>query len=602
MSDRSPEDKGLNTRWSDYYGDNEQRSDLDLTKTLYGTLKAVVAEHPERVAIEYGKVHITYGALLEHIENAAAAFAARGIGKGDKVALCNTGVPSTIISLYALNKIGAVVCMVSHKCPKNRFVEHMKQTGCRTAIMSADMFGEFYTLLGDTQITNVIITRVRDYFTIRDRMGMAIIKLTARDRFRYDQSLLPEGFTMIMWDRLMKDRGDYPDVEEAKRDIEDTSHIFFTGNAGDTQAPVCVSDSAVNNEISLQMFMIGEASGDGDRPLKIMSFVEKAFIYGFCTGIHLPLISGNTIVLCADHNISFPVAEFNFYKPDVFIGYPSIVSGLTGNSRIHDSALASLKTILSGGDLFAGAQLSKVGTYLRERGCTAKIYQTYGTAETMSVCIFKESGDDAERLLGIPLPGVAVKVCERDTMGEMPVGRKGEICVLTPARISGYYDNEDADNRFLRHQPDGRVWVMTGDIGHMDERGMIYFDGNSGRNFERLGSQIYPQLIESEIRNVYGVTDVCVVPVDNPDGSIDIVAVVVPMSDYLFNNDRLRNIKSSIELECSLLLPAVMCPDDVEFRAYIPKGAYGRPDYKQIAESVAENRRKSDAFFAQDMR
>ena len=177
-------------------------------------------------------------------------------------------------------------------------------------------------------------------------------------------------------------------------------------------------------------------------------------------------------------------------------------------------------------------------------------------------------------------------------MGEMPIGRKGEICVLTPARINGYLDDEDADNRTIRHLPDGRVWIMTGDIGHIDERGMIYFDGNSGRTFERLGTQIYPQLIESEIKNVYGVTDVCVVPVDNEDGSRDIVAVVVPVSDYLFNNDRLRNIKSSIELECSLMLPPPMRPDQIEFRAYIPKRSYGSPDYEQIARSVAENRLK----------
>ena len=582
----------MDTRWTSYYKENEQRTDIDLTKSLYQTIASVAAEIPDETALEFGKVMFSYRRLLEEIDRAAASFLAIGISEGDRVALCDNGVPSTIVSVYALNKIGAVTCMVLHGIPRKGFTEQMVRCGCRFAIMPADLFDNVSGMIRDTGIDTVILTRVGDYFTFWDKINLGVRMLMSSDKYRYDPALMPDGFRLITWDKMMKEERDTKIISERERDVDSVSFLFFTGIAvHDSQSTVCISDRAINSEASLGLFMIGSREG-GQNRRRVMSFVEKAFVYGFCTGIHMPLAAGHTLVLCAAHDRGFPVPELNFYKPDVFVGYPSIVSGFIGNSRVTDAALQSLRTILSGGDLFGGASLNKVGSYLAERGSSAKIYQTYGIAETMSVCIYKDSNDDDGRLLGIPLPGVAVKVCERDTMGEMPIGRKGEICVLTPARINGYLDDEDADNRTIRHQPDGRVWIMTGDIGHIDERGMIYFDGNSGRTFERLGTQIYPQLIESEIKNVYGVTDVCVVPVDNEDGSRDIVAVVVPVSDYLFNNDRLRDIKSSIELECSLMLPPPMCPDQIEFRAYIPKRRYGSPDYEQIAKSVAENRLK----------
>jgi len=579
----------VNTRWSEYYKKNERQTDLDLTRTLYESVAAVAEEYPDRIAIEHGTALFSYRMLIDEIDRTAYSLEKLGVGRGDKVAVATNGIPATVFAIYALNKLGATACMMDHRITRNRFVSEANKCGFKLAFMTAELFGRLSPVIADTSVVTVIISRVRDYFPLRDRFNLDVRKIVSFDKVRYDHSLMPDDFRLVMWDKMIKENREFTNREAAERPADETSFLFFSGYAEDEQTAVCVSDQAINSAVSLEMFMIANPDGTaGGR--RVLSYVEKAFVYGFAIGIHMALAGGNTLLLCAADPSEFPTAEVNFYKPDVFVAYPSIVCGFVDNVRIHDTALTELKVIISGGDLFGGARLNNVVYFLRERGSEAVIYQTYGTAETMSVAIFRPIITDSDRLLGIPVPGVAVKICERDTMGEMPVGKKGEICVLTPARISSYYENVDLDHKMLRHQPDGRVWVLTGDIGHIDERGMIYFDGNSKRSIERHGTLIYPQVIESEIKNVYGVTDVCVVPVAKKDGTCDLIAVVEPISDYLFNNERLRNLKSSIELECSLVLSPPMIPDDVEFRAYIPKGAYGRPNYAEIAESVAQNR------------
>lgn len=96
--------------------------------------------------------------------------------------------------------------------------------------------------------------------------------------------------------------------------------------------------------------------------------------------------------------------------------------------------------------------------------------------------------------------------------------------------------------------------------------------------------------VEDAIKDVYGVEEVCVVYYLDESETVHIVAVVVPVDRFLFDNDKLSELKEKINLECSLMLPEYMRPSEVQYRASFPKSGLGQIDHKQVEQDIIESR------------
>ena len=77
--------------------------------------------------------------------------------------------------------------------------------------------------------------------------------------------------------------------------------------------------------------------------------------------------------------------------------------------------------------------------------------------------------------VGIPFPSNEVKIVDVDTREELKYGEIGEILFSGPTVMSGYLDNEKETNEILELDKKGKVWVHTGDMGYMTEKGIIYY-------------------------------------------------------------------------------------------------------------------------------
>ena len=84
-----------------------------------------------------------------------------------------------------------------------------------------------------------------------------------------------------------------------------------------------------------------------------------------------------------------------------------------------------------------------------------------------------------------------------------------------------------------------------------------------------------------------GVSDCCVVPVER-DGKKILKAAVMPLPEYLFDKDKLNELKDNVERTCELELVGPMRPDEYEFMAYLPTGSYGKADYEKITQMFTE--------------
>ncbi len=77
---------------------------------------------------------------------------------------------------------------------------------------------------------------------------------------------------------------------------------------------------------------------------------------------------------------------------------------------------------------------------------------------------------------------------------QVPAGARGEICVVGPAVFAGYLENDEANARAFRNG-----WFRTGDLGVVDERGLLYITGRASDMYISGGSNIDPREVEEKI-------------------------------------------------------------------------------------------------------
>jgi fatty-acyl-CoA synthase len=89
-------------------------------------------------------------------------------------------------------------------------------------------------------------------------------------------------------------------------------------------------------------------------------------------------------------------------------------------------------------------------------------------------------------------PRTGMEVADLDAEGRpLPAGEVGEICCRGPAVFAGYHDNPEATAHALRGG-----WFHTGDLGRLDERGLLYITGRESDMYISGGSNVYPREVE----------------------------------------------------------------------------------------------------------
>jgi long-chain acyl-CoA synthetase len=138
------------------------------------------------------------------------------------------------------------------------------------------------------------------------------------------------------------------------------------------------------------------------------------------------------------------------------------------------------------------------------------MYEGYGTTENSPVYGFNE---DYGKLgsVGKPIDTILVKIVDENNQ-ELPPGQKGEISLGGPCIMKGYYKNEKSTKAVIRKDDKGVRWLLTGDLGYLDEDGDLYITGRWKCVIVLPGGKnVSPEHVESELSEARFVNEVLVV-------------------------------------------------------------------------------------------
>lgn len=553
--------------WLKYYSEealNTQPPECSIYQLLYQNNK----DHKSDVALDYyGKI-ITYGELFQGIQRAEAGFRKFGVHEGDIVSAVAVNAPETLYAFYALNKIGAV----SNWIDPRKGIEEVKKNITMVQSKLCLVQDIFLERLGEKLLAVPDVLFV--LLSMKDSMPLPLKLLLSPKKSR---SLKRKN--IIKYADFVAGGSARPLEESVYK--KDAPAVFeYTG--GTTGIPKAVMLSNQNCNCSVIEYYISGVSIERTRTILTAAFPFTA--YSMIGNQHLSLTMGLKCIQCFDLDIPKVAQLLRKKRCNYTANTPLLWESIAADKQLQKSDFSFLTVPIVGADTISIQSEQRVNDFLREHGCRSKLVKGYGMTETCAAVTLTPT-NEINKLgsVGIPYRFMTISIFDLDTGEELSYGKQGEICITGPSVMLGYYQNEAATAEVLRLHPDGKKWIHSGDLGHMDQDGFLFIDGRIKRMIiDRVGFKIFAPNVESVISQVPEVEKCCVVGVKDKRYSIGQLAVAYVMSDGNQNE-----IKEKIYAICRNSLPEYCWPAEIYFIQEFPYTAAGKVDFRAL-EKLAE--------------
>ena len=557
--------------WTKYYGTTPVSLDYP-HKTMYQLLAETAARYPDSTAYIFQGKKTSYAEFMKRIEAAARGLYHMGIRKGDKVTICMANTPQALDCFYGLNRIGAIPNMIHPLSAANEIAFYLNFSKSKAILTLA----QFYTKVASVrdQLENpveILIARIADELPLPLNVLYPMTKGGKEDK-------APAGKDYTLWYDMVK-AGKNTALPADDGKFDECGAILYSGGTTGTTKGIMLSNLNFN---ALGMQTIA-ASGFGDiHGMKMLSVMPVFHGFGLGIGIHTALIGGATCILIPQFNIKVYSETLIKQKPNIIPGVPTLFEALLRAENLKGQDLSFLKGIFSGGDSLPVELKKKVDAFLKEHNCAEQIREGYGTTECVTASCLTPKSYARSGSIGVPFPDVYYKVVKPGTTQELDPNFEGEICVSGPTVMMGYMDNPEETANTLRRHTDGRVWLHTGDLGHMDQDGFIYFRQRIKRMIVTSGYNVYPGQLENIIDGHDKVLLSCVIGIKDIYRGQKVKAYVVPMPGIEPN----EALKKEILDYCSDKIAKYAMPRELEFRTELPKTLVGKVAYRILEEEA----------------
>ena len=558
------------TPWTKYYGSTPASLDYP-RKTMFQLLSQTARQYPGNTAYIFQDKKTTYAQFMQRIDAAAKGLYHMGIRKGDRVTICMANTPQALDCFYALNRIGAVPNMIHPLSAPAEIAFYLNVSHSKAILTLAQFYSKVDSIRSQLeQPVQILIARIADELPLPLNLLYPLTKGGKSDK-------APAGEYTLWYDMVRAGKDTTLPADDSK--FDDCGAILYSGGTTGTTKGIQLSNLNFN-ALGLQTIA---ASGFGSvAGMKMLSVMPIFHGFGLGIGIHTALIGGATCILVPQFSIQTYAKTLLKHKPNIIPGVPTLFEALLRCKDLEGQDLSFLKGIFSGGDSLTPELKKKVDAFLKEHGCAEQIREGYGTTECVTASCLTPKDYARAGSIGVPFPDVYYKIVAPGTTEEVTADTEGEICLSGPTVMMGYMDNPEETASTLRRHEDGRLWLHTGDLGHMDADGFLYFRQRMKRMIISSGYNVYPGQIENIIDGHEKVLLSCVIGVKDSYRGQRIKAYVVPMPGV----EPTEELKNELLAYCSEKIAKYALPREIEFRSELPKTLVGKVAYRVLEEEA----------------
>jgi long-chain acyl-CoA synthetase len=518
-----------------------------------------------RTAIWFLEHKLSYKKLKDHADRLATALIDLGVKRGDVVAIMLPNFPQFPISFYGIQKAGAVVTACSVLHTEHELSYQLNDSGAEIVIAWDNQLEKINNIKDRTRLRHIIITNVFDYAPMANPLG---------------QREPPEiaGTTQLL-NLINKTKPKVPKFDTNAK--EDVAILQYTG--GTTGLPKgamlthynLVSNCIMMYEWTKSVTERGKATALTSLPL--------FHIYGMQVCMNAYIYSGTTIALHPDPRDQKGLFEIiKKTQPSFFPGVPTMYMRLLERDDLEDYAkdLKSIKLCNTG----AAPMPPEVLKEFEER-TGAIIIEGYGMTEASPAThVNPLKGTRKVGSVGLALPNTDFKIVDlEDYTKILPQGESGEIIIKGPQVMKGYWNKPEETANQLKDR-----WLLTGDIGTMDEDGYLYIVDRKKDMIIISGFKVYPRELEDVLFEHEAVEKAAIIGIPDPKtpGSELVKAYLVLKDGYRETDE----IKSEIKEFLRKTVAPYKVPKFIEFRKELPETLVGKVLRKDLKDIEARKR------------
>ncbi len=502
----------------------------DESMFVFEKLANYASAQPEKVITSFQGRETTYGQFYQQAKNLAGYFQAKGYKKDDIIAVDLNNSDTFMVCYFACQLGGFPILPVNTKLAAPE-VEY-------------------------------IFTHSEAKALIYDARFKELLKQTGSAFEKFEDRLVVGGEDTL--EAILENNS--ISFEQPKVSADDTAVIFYT--SGTTGKPKGVMLSAANVEAITQIWADSLCLTTKDRMQISTPLFHCAASHCFC----VPTIySGGTVVIEEAFSPEKTLETMEKEKVTIFFGVPAMYSILLNTPKMEKVDLSHLRMFTYG----AAPMPYELVKIVKNRYPHVKVQNLYGQTENApgATTLKDHYALDKVGSVGEPLPMTEVQVV--DEFGNpVPPGMVGEIIVKGPQVMKGYLKNEEATRHTIKNG-----WLYSGDLGRMDEDGLLYIVDRKKDMIIRGGENVYPVEVEEVLYEIPELLEAAVVGVPHEVyGEVPKAYAVLKQGQTLTEEDVLTY--------CRQKLAKYKLPAEVVFLDTLPRNASGKVLKNTLRENV----------------
>jgi len=544
-------------------------------RSLVELLEESFSKFRERKAyVGFGK-SIDFGEVDEMSRTLGAWLQARGLKKGDRVALMMPNVLQYPVAIAAVLRAGLVVVNVNPLYTPRELEHQLKDSGARAIILLENFAATLQKVLPRTAIEHIVVASMGDLLGFgKGTLVNTVVRHVKKMVPAFD---LPKA---VRFNRALADGGRL-ELTRPELGHEDVAFLQYTGGTtGVAKGAMLVHRNIIANVLQAEAWIQPALKNTKRGPLPEQLVwvcalpLYHIFALTACYLIGMRL-GGLNILIPNPRDLPALIKEIRPYRFTLFPAVNTLFNALANNAEFAKLDFSGLRVSLGGGMAVQEAVAKK---WLAVTGCP--ICEAYGLSETSPAATGNPTDTDVfSGTIGLPFPSTDVAILDDDG-NHLPLGERGEIGIRGPQVMTGYWNRPEETAKVMT--PDG--FFKTGDIGVMDERGYTTIVDRKKDMILVSGFNVYPNEIEAVVSSHPGVLEVAAVGV--PDAaSGEAVKLFVVKSDPALTEQALREY-------CAQNLTGYKKPKYIEFRQELPKTNVGKILRRELRDETMKEKAK----------
>jgi long-chain acyl-CoA synthetase len=543
-------------------------------RTLLDYLAETARERPDHPALIFKGRRISYAELDRMSDAFAAALAALGVRKGDRVALVLPNAPQFVIAQFGAWKLGAIVVPLNPIYTEHELEGALTQTGAEVAIVLTPFLPHVRACKGRTRLRQIIATNIKEFLPPLTRILFTLV----RERSGGHRATLESG--ELWFGDLLRHHATDSRPAATVTPGDPAIVLMSGGTTGTPKGVVAAHRAFVIAGLQLREW-ITSMSRDWDDV--IMLPLPLFHVYGNVGVQSLALVSHNAVALVPNpRDIDDVLSTIDRVRPAFFTAVPTLFIALLNHERVKTGRVSfrSIKVCFSG----AAPLLAETKTRF-EALTGGRIVEGYSLTEAMMACVVNPlRGPNKIGSVGLPLPDVEVRIVDPINAAAMPAGEVGEILLRGPQLMSSYWNDPEETALVLQPHGEGGPWLHTGDLGYVDEDGYLFIVDRQKDLIKTSGFQVWPREVEEALATHPAVAEVGVAGVNDPvKGQAVRAWVVLHAGQQVSEHD--------LQAHCRAIVARYKVPTRIEFRQQLPKTMVGKVLRRQLVADAEEIRK-----------